>query len=421
MTRASNLLPATLLPTIALCFSAAAPAADTPEEAVELRARFERFTSTSGHRMPSDVTAPLPGTEGYRALPRRPASGIDPESLEAMDAYLAERSSAAILVWHEGQVVWEHYFGDRDEDTLFDAMSLAKPLSVIAVGRAIAEGYIGSLDQPASDFITEWRGTPKGGILVRHLLDMRAGFKPQDFNFGGDENHPNARAYLHPKHESVIVNEYPLVNEPGTRYEYSGPTSALVAVLIERATGVPYERWLSEQVLAPLGARGGRIYLNRPDGMPHSGCCTLLPAESFLRVAVLLLNGGQWGGVSLLPEGFVQAMRTPTPENLHAGMGVYVAGDYVEWRGPLNPDATAGRIRHGEPYLADDLFLFDGNQRQVAYIVPSADLVILRLGDWPPRDVEWDHSVVPNTILSAMDFAPGERPVPQRRTGDLIE
>lgn len=54
-------------------------------------------------------------------------------------------------------------------------MSLAKPMSVIAVGRAMAEGHIDSLDEPAANYFQEWRGTPRAAITVRHLLGMRSG------------------------------------------------------------------------------------------------------------------------------------------------------------------------------------------------------------------------------------------------------
>lgn len=72
-------------------------------------------------------------------------------------------------------------------------------------------------------------------------------------------------------------------------------------------------------------------------------------------------------------------------------------------RGWLNPEREpeARRVLHSEPYLADDLFLFDGNANQVVYVIPSQRLVILRVGGNPPcsSDSEWDNAFLPNTIL----------------------
>ena len=110
----------------------------------------------------------------------------------------------------------------------------------------------------------------------------------------------------------------------------------------------------------------------------------------------------------------MREMSTATPQNPHAGMGVYVAGDYIRGRGAANPELPVGRTLHGEPYLADDLFLFDGNSNQVIYIVPSARLVVARLGNRPPAETEWDNAYLINTLLRGLDdeIRAGLRPQP---------
>ena len=129
----------------------------------------------------------------------------------------------------------------------------------------------------------------------------------------------------------------------------------------------------------------------------------MLPAETWLRLAILLIDDGLADGRRLLPEGFVREMSTATPQNPHAGMSVYVAGDYISGRGAANPDRDIGKTLHGEPYLAHDLFLFDGNSNQVIYIVPSARLVVARLGNRPPSGAEWDNAYLINTLLRGLD------------------
>ena len=84
-------------------------------------------------------------------------------------------------------------------------------------------------------------------------------------------------------------------------------------------------------------------------------------------------------------------------------MGVYIGQPYVEYRGFLNPEIPFGRSFHSEPYVDEDLFLFDGNSNQVIYIVPSKQLIVLRVGNTPPKDPVWDNAFLPNTI--SRDFA----------------
>ena len=66
------------------------------------------------------------------------------------------------------------------------------------------------------------------------------------------------------------------------------------------------------------------------------------------------------------------------------------------------------------PYLAADLFMFDGNSHQTAYIIPSADMIILRTGNWVPKGKVWDNSQLPNILLSGIEFEAGKAPVPQQ-------
>ena len=359
-----------------------------------------------------DPLEAVPGAADYAPLPRGPAQGVDPAALKAVEDYVAVRNSNAFMVWQDSKVVAERYFGDHGADDLVVSRSLAKPLTVLAVGRAIALGYIESLDQSVADFITEWQGTDYAKIKVRHLLDMRSGLLPQ--GLATEPEHILNRAYLHPKHDEVIIKEYPLTHEPGTRYEYSNATSELVAPLIERATGQRYGPFVSQQVLAPIGAAGGQVWVNREGGTAHSGCCILLPAETYLRFAVLLMQDGMWNGTRLLPEGYVAAARTANPQNLWSGMGLYVAGPYTQRRGYANPETMAvGQVLHSEPYLDADLFLYDGNGNQVVYMIPSANMIVLRTGARPPAELpEWDNAFIPNTLLRAMTWS-AQRPEPE--------
>ncbi len=379
------------------------------DEAVYLE-RFARLMDASRLGLGLETYEPLepvPGARNPVALANAAAGNtrIAAAALQAAEEYAARNNSSAFMVWHDGKIEKSSFFkGMKPEDT-FPSRSLAKPMTAVAIGRALALGKIRSLDQPVADFISEWRGDPRRSkILVRHLLDMRSGFLPQGPAMTAEDI--LNRAYLHPRHEQIIIHDYPVVDEPGTRYEYNNATSELVAVLIERATGVRYGEWLSREVLQRIGSPGGTIWVNRQGGTAHSGCCLMLPAEAWLRLGVLLLQDGVWEGKRLLPAGYVQEMRTATAENPYYGLGVYVAGRYIARRGFANParDTEARRVLHSEPYLADDVFLFDGNSNQVVFIIPSRRLVVLRVGDNPPRGAggEWDNSALPNLLIRGL-------------------
>lgn len=341
------------------------------------------------------------------ALPRGDAQGLSSDIVDELVQYAKVQNSDSFMIVEDGRVISEDYFGDITGQTLMNSKSLAKPLGVIAIGRAIKLGFIDSLDQLASDFIIEWKGTDKESIKIRHLLDMRSGLLAQN-RARGVENVLN-RAYLHPRHDEVIIHEYPLVNPPASRYDYSNANAELVAVIIKRATSKSYADWLAKEVLSPLGSRGGKIWMNRDGGTAHSGCCIGLPSETYLKLGVLLLQRGVWANRELLTSEFIDEMLTATPQNPYSGMGLYLGKNYIQKRGASNPDGKAGfsdGTLHSEPYIDKDIVLFDGNGNQVVYIMPSRKIVIMRLGATPKSETPWDNAFIPNTVSSHLDMTP---------------
>jgi CubicO group peptidase (beta-lactamase class C family) len=403
-----------------LVIAGMAAATTTPLTSDELaalyRARFEATMKAGGIFTQYAPMEAVPGATTPQPLPQRPANTttIRGDALAAASAYAAAASSSAFLVWRHGALERADYFGATTADTQLVSKSLSKPLTAIAVGRALALGHLRSLDTPVADYITEWRGTPKATILIRHLLDMRTGLLEQMFS--ADPDHPINRVYLDPDHGWHLIHNYPLLHPPGTRYGYSNATSELVAIVLERATRQRYADFIGREVLAPIGAAGGEIWVDRAGGLAHSGCCMTLPAESWLRLGILLLNDGMVNGERLLPAGFVDQMARGTPENPHYGLGVWVAGPYVERRGFGAPGSPGPKVLHSEPYLDRDLFLFDGNSNQTIYVSRATGIVALRLGPTPPKTVDWDNSKLPNLLIGGIRRQPGEvLPQPQPR------
>ena len=374
----------------------------SPEEEALYMQRYEKAqVRTAAEEIYVDQEA-MAGVADWTPLPAAAAAErtISEQALDDAERYAEINNSSAFIVWRNGKIERESYFGGHTRTSPINSFSLAKQVTAFAIGRALLQGDIASLDQPVADFVTEWQGDPRREkIRVRHLLDMRAGFLPQLPPQGPTDI--LSRTFLHPRHDEIIVAEYPVIDEPGTRYEYNNAAGDMVAVLIERATSRRYAEFVGTEIWQKIGAMGGAVWVNRPGGTAHSGCCMLAPAENFLRLAIAMLQDGVWEGERLLPEGYVKEMITPTRENPYFGLSIWVAGRYTGRRGFANPDRNVPRVLHGEPYLAADLYLFDGNANQVVYSVPSQDLIILRTGMAPPRDetTEWDNSVLPNIIM----------------------
>jgi CubicO group peptidase (beta-lactamase class C family) len=378
----------------------------SPEVEAVYKKRFKQVAEQTTSAIEAyDPLEAVPGAPAT-ALPTAKSSAISPAALAEAGAYAAANNSLAFMVIHKGKLVAEQYFGGADAQTLIVSKSLAKPITALAVGRAIKLGKVKSLDQPASDFITEWKGKPQAEITIRQLLGMRSGLLAQGFSL--EEMNIWSRTYLHPHHDEIIVSEYPLTDKPGSIYEYSNANGELIALILERATGRRYAEFIGTEVLQPIGAPGGKVWVNREGGLAHSGCCALLPAQAWARMAMLVSEDGVWEGQRLLPEGYVTEMKTSTEVSPWYGLGLWLAPRYVERRGYANQARPGPKVLHSEPYLTDDLVMFDGNSNQIVYIVPSQDLVVLRVGNTPPRQPEWDNAKLINTILRGLTPAEGD-------------
>ncbi|MFK7886526.1 MAG: serine hydrolase domain-containing protein [Gammaproteobacteria bacterium] len=366
------------------------------------QARFETVMASGGFFATYQPREEIPGASNTDPLPSAGPDerSISDEALHEAATYAERNNSDAFMVWHDGKLQAEHYFGDTRASTPLISKSLSKPLTAIAVGRAIELGHIQSLDQPVADFILEWRDDDRRTVLVRHLLDMRSGFLRQGYS--RDPDHPWNRAYLALELEDYLVNSYPLESTPGKDYLYNNATADMVAVLIERSTGQRYGEFIGREILSQIAAPGGEGWVSKPGGLMHSGCCKFLPAESWLRMARLLLDDGVFRGKRLLPHGYVHEMTTPSAANPHYGLGVWVGGEYVKRRGYTGRLKLGPQVLHSEPYSDSTLYLFDGNSNQVVYVLPQYNLIILRLGRSPPKEPEWDNAKLPNMIVRGL-------------------
>ena len=375
----------------------------TQEEQALFDKRHKILVASGGYLPDYFPMIAVEGAQNYSPIKSssQPEKFMDPKALDVVENYAAQSNAAALMVWLDGNLLHKSFGEGINDETLLVSRSLSKPLTGIAVGRAMQLGEIDSLDQKVVDFFNEWKGTEKEPITIRQLLNMTSGFLSQA-STAIDADTPRTLAYISPRHEENIINDYPLEAAPSKAYLYSNAASDMIAVLIERATGLNYQDFVDQHLLKPLKMSGGEMWINRPNGVVHSGCCMKLPAETWLRLGILLLNEGVHEGEQILPKGFVAEMKKGSIENPHYGLGIWAGQPYLERRGYTGKQGLGPQVLHSEPYLDPDLFLFDGNGNQVVFISPKYRLVALRVGGFPPRSMDWDNALIPNTLIRAL-------------------
>ncbi|WP_272063573.1 serine hydrolase domain-containing protein [Oscillatoria sp. CS-180] len=310
------------------------------------------------------------------------------EALQQISRYAAERNSTGLLVMHRGKIVLEQYWQGYDETSAFNAMSMSKSIVGVLIGQAIAEGFITSLDDPAAQYLPEWRQDDRATMTLRDLIDMQSGLRNERSTTSVTSD--LVQLYMGSDIEKTALN-IPLVNAPGEAFSYNNVNSQVLAIVLQRATGMSYADYLSSRLWQPLRAGNAGVWLDRPNGSAKTFCCLFATVRDWARVGQMLLSQGRFNDIQIVPAEWIQDMLIPSPLEDTFGKHIWVKARIP---GLANVEQAAT-----VPYLAGDTFYLDGRDLQRVFIVPSQSLVIVRAGEHPPT---WDDSVIPNTLVKAL-------------------
>lgn len=385
-----------------------APAAAEPAAPADplFEHRFQSFLAGGYEPLtaPVDWYAPserVPGAEFPPIRALEPAEGFDPAALEALADHTGAIGSTALLISHRGRMILERYWRDDGRDTRFNPQSMSKTVLALLFGKAIEEGHIAGVDQPVGDFISEWRGDPRGTITIGDLLTMSGGLEQLAGEYGYQTVPENPAVEQHFGSDFIgPILGLDLVDAPGTVWDYNNNETNLLGVVLERATGRRYADYLSETLWRPLGLEDASLYLDREGGFPMVSCCVMSRPVDWLRIGELIAARGSFEGRQLIPADWIEAMTAPS--TTRPGYG------YLTWLGNQRvggePDPRPGLVPwQSEEFLADDLVFLHGHGGQRVWVVPSRDLVIVRAGkSWPS---EWDEAAIPNGVIRAMEAA----------------
>lgn len=343
--------------------------------------------------------AEVPGTDRPTELPvAAPADRtVSAKALADADAYAADVGSTAFLVYHKGKLQHAWYAPGTGAGTVGHTYTLHYAPVALLIGIAQAEGRLGGLDEPVVRYLPEWRDDPRAAITLRQLLQMNAGLDMRfDAHYSKGLYSRDARAYWGSRSTEVILNEYPLMHKPGTRFDYNYIVPVILGVILERATGRPYTEYLSEKLWKPLGNRSARVWLNRPGGEPHLDASLFAAPADWLNIGVMLLNRGKFGGKQIVPASFIDELRRPSATNPNWGF-TYLGHPHAPVRRMATDERVTYVVKSSEPFDAEDTYYLDGYGGQRIYVVPSRDLVVVRVGE-VARD-KWDNSKLPNIVM----------------------
>jgi CubicO group peptidase (beta-lactamase class C family) len=357
------------LSALLLALSIATPGALAPApQGAGLSGRVEpmsprHLAQINGFRTPSPTAARLVPS-GKQAMPL-PSKPIDFSTLRyavegqsySIDDFMSRTHVGGLLVLKKGEVLLERYGLGNTRESVWISYSMAKSVTALLYGAALADGYIASLDARVTDYVPALKQSSYEGVTIRHLLQMASGVE-----WNEDYADPKSDVGTYPGGDVVRLLKFlgakPRVAEPGTRFNYSTGETDLAGVVLRAAIGNNLATYLTHKIWTPMMESPAYWATHGAGGGERGGCCLYATLRDYGRLAQFVLNDGVLpGGTRVLPDGWMKQSTAPSPASKTYG--------YLWW-------------------LAEDdrRFQAAGIYGQGIYFNPADDLAIVVLSAW---------------------------------------
>jgi CubicO group peptidase (beta-lactamase class C family) len=333
----------------------------------------------------------------------RKLAGFDPELLDYVGAYQREVYGGpwVIVVIRHGYLVREWYGVPAMPQTTFDVWSATKSATGTAFGMLFEDSRNHKLphdaqidlDSLAYPYIPEaypLTDERKAKITLRHLLSMTSGIRGESSGMVGLAIAPGGGEYeiaLGKEKNRLGASAAKLFANPGDAWEYSDAAFSQLSLVFSKVAGQEIGEYMKTRLFLPIGIEnsgwdweGGGGHIG-PHTNDHSGL--RLTGRDFARFGYLMARGGVWKGQQIVPKWWIE-LATKSSQQLNPSYG------YSYW---VN---TPGDLWKGVP---KDAYAFMGHASTRCYIVPSLDLVVVRLGYAPPV---WSEGELLGPIVSAI-------------------
>ncbi len=288
-----------------------------------------------------------------------------------LDDYLQRQRATAVLVLKDGQVAAERYSYDRQPGMRMLSNSMAKTLVALAIGQALADGSIHSIDDTVARYVPALKDTLYGQTRLVNLLRMASGARyVEDYTEFDDRANFNRivrRAGVVAAARSVTERAAP----QGTRFNYASAQTEVLALVLGAATGRSVCEFVDQRIWQPMGAESAASYLLHPsDHLEQAAGGFNATLRDYARLGWLLASDGRAGDRQVVPRDWIldmtDAARQPPqfrPGTMDSHGSTYFGYGYQVWLLP-------GAHRR---------FVLLGIYGQAIYVDPALKLVMVHL------------------------------------------
>jgi len=297
----------------------------------------------------------------------KPVQGVNYEKLnkaadEVFDPNggMTNHKTRSLLILHKDSIIYEKYANGYDENTEILGWSMTKSIMNTWVGMMIKDSLI-SLGNRS--LFPEWQNDDRQYIYLKDLLTMTSGLEWDEVY---SEVSPATKMLYTSEDNGAVALSQPMeAIEAGVSWEYSSGTSNIISKYLRNqfSNHDDYLRFPHERIFQPLNMTNTTMEVDESGSYIGSSYC-YATTRDWARFGTLYLRDGVWNGDRLLPEGWVDYTKTPHA----ASNGRYGAHFWTNAAPKYNKDAP------------EDMFSANGYEGQRVFIIPSKDLVIVRMG-----------------------------------------
>jgi CubicO group peptidase (beta-lactamase class C family) len=299
-----------------------------------------------------------------------PASlGWCEDKIPALYSLLEDENTKAFIVLKDGKIVLEKYFGSFTQDSLWYWASAGKSVTSLLVGIAQKDGLI-NINNKTSDYLnTGWSSlTPdkEALITVKNQLSMTSGLEDGVAD-----------------HTCTLPSCLQYKADAGTRWAYHNGPYTLLDGVIEGATGTTLNTYYIQKLRSKIGMNGGFFKIN------YNNILVTTP-RAMARYGLLILNKGKWNNSPILNDAAYFEQMTNSSQTLNPSYGfLWWLNGKSSFLLPQTQIVFPGSVCIDAP---SDMISAMGKNGQIINVIPSQNLVLIRMGNAP------DNSLVPFTI-----------------------
>lgn len=298
----------------------------------------------------------------------------------SLNQFVKLHKTISFAIIRNDSLLYEYYAGNYSASHNVTSFSIAKAYITMLVGIAIAEGHIKTVNDPITDYITEWKDKPGYNLitikdLLRHTSGLR--FTESVLNPESDQLQFYYGSTLRKNILASAIKE-----PPGLHFDYQSENPSLLAIILERTTGTTVSNYLQQKIWKQIGTEAPALWStdNKDSTAIEKAFCYLNARTlDFAKFARLLLNKGKWNGKQIIPGQWIEESINRTAEN-----GGKISYGYNMGIGPV----------------AYNSFFPIGLYGQLLYIYPKKNIIIVRFGN---ADINYNPNYWKEIMIQLID------------------